>query len=908
MNTKSIKFLIMLFAVLMSWSCAKDIEVFTGNIMGKVTDAETGEVLHGVNVTILPSGISHTTGSDGHYEFLDLEPKQYEVQAQKSGYETNTKTVTVVTGRNAVGDIQLQPIVETGRLELSTTNLNFGSKSQSLSFDITNKGNKSFKWNITGLDNADWLDVHPTSGTLGSGKSNAVTVTLDRSRVTEHKEVTITINADTESQTLKISADPDTKNSKITLSTSTLNFGKEYNSLSFDIENVGNAGDVDWDITSIDVDWIKVTPTMGTTAMGKSSVVKVELDRSKLEAGKHSTTIIVNADGESLRVTINAEVGDKSSKIELSADTLDFGTSESTLSFNIENVGNSESVNWEITAIDVDWVKVTPTSGSTAKGKSSVVKVDLDRSKLEIGKHTTTIIVNADGESSSVTINAEKEDVSTKIELSTDTLDFGTSENSLSFSVKNVGNAGDIEWNISAVDVDWITVTPTSGKTAKGKSSVVKVELDRSKLEAGKHSTTIIVNADGESSSVTINVEKEDDRYLRVWPTELNIGTEDEMMFLIYSYNGPTTYELYGNGNFDWASFSKVEGTIPAYDSSNNDTIEEVTLYVDRTGLAAGEYSFTLIIRSDLDDYEVPVTMTVEQGASGGDNPSSDDPTGDDAQVSEGEIISYHEDLEFRLKSCKVSGTTATIEYVVENVGNSTHDVILWGSTGGYSYIYDDRGNQYDFGYEMATLLLGSDSSHNSVSATIPSGAIVKGSIKIYNVDPEASMFSSITLKASSNGYLVFKNIAIEGRSSSTPDSPKTSGTIISYSDDLEFTLMDCHRNLADVVTIEYTVKNVGYSTQDVILWGSTGGYSYIYDDQGNQYDFGYNLATLQLGSDSSHNGVSATIPSGVVVNGSIKIHDVDPMATEFSNITLRASSNGDLVFKKVVIRDGGLN
>ncbi|MBO5671805.1 MAG: hypothetical protein J6R81_01380, partial [Alistipes sp.] len=429
-----------------------------------------------------------------------------------------------------------------------------------------------------------------------------------------------------------------------------------------------------------------------------------------------------------------------------------------------------------------------------------------------------------------------------------------------------------------------------------------------SKLEAGKHSTTIIVNADGESSSVTINVEKEDDRYLRVWPTELNIGTEDEMMFLIYSYNGPTTYELYGNGNFDWASFSKVEGTIPAYDSSNNDTIEEVTLYVDRTGLAAGEYSFTLIIRSDLDDYEVPVTMTVEQGASGGDNPSGDDPTGDDAQVSEGEIISYHEDLEFRLKSCKVSGTTATIEYVIENVGNSTHDVILWGSTGGYSYIYDDRGNQYDFGYEMATLQLGSDSSHYEVSATIPSGAIVKGSIKIYNVDPEASMFSSITLKASSNGYLVFKNIAIEGRSSSTPDSPKTSGTIISYSDDLEFTLMDCHRNLADVVTIEYTVKNVGYSTQDVILWGSTGGYSYIYDDQGNQYDFGSNLATLQLGSESSHYGVSATIPSGVVVNGSIKIHDVDPMATEFSNITLRASSNGDLVFKKVVIRDGGLN
>ena len=107
MKTNSFKILMMLFASLVLWSCARDIEPFTGNILGKITDAKSGEVLQGVNVTIVPSGTSRTTGGDGYFEFRDLEPKQYEIQAQKNGYITNSKIVNVVAGRDVSGDIQL---------------------------------------------------------------------------------------------------------------------------------------------------------------------------------------------------------------------------------------------------------------------------------------------------------------------------------------------------------------------------------------------------------------------------------------------------------------------------------------------------------------------------------------------------------------------------------------------------------------------------------------------------------------------------------------------------------------------------------------------------------------------------------------------------------------------------------
>ena len=118
----------MFIGIIMLLACAKDIEVFTGNIVGKVTDSTTGKVLQGVSISIKPSGNSQTTGSDGYFEFRDLEPKQYEIQAKKDGYHSNNATVTVVIGQDAKGDIQLTPIEEDGILALSVSSLNFGSQ------------------------------------------------------------------------------------------------------------------------------------------------------------------------------------------------------------------------------------------------------------------------------------------------------------------------------------------------------------------------------------------------------------------------------------------------------------------------------------------------------------------------------------------------------------------------------------------------------------------------------------------------------------------------------------------------------------------------------------------------------------------------------------------------------------
>ena len=637
--------------------------------------------MQGVTVTITPGGTSRTTGSDGYFEFRDLEPKQYEIQARKNGYTTNNKTVTVITGYDVPGDIQLTPIAQNGKLALDVSTLNFGSQNTSMAFSIQNNGNKTFNWNISGLDKVNWLSVSPTTGTLQAGRSNAVTVTLNRDRITEYKEATIIIHADNESLPLKITAEAESKTSKISLSSSTLNFGTEYSSLTFDIKNIGNAGNVDWDITGINEEWIKVNPISGSTGMGKSSAVIVNVDRSKMEEGRHSTTILVNADGESLKVTINAE--------------------------------------------------------------------------------------------------------------------------------------------------------------------------------------------------------KSDSRYLEVTPSALVVGTNETATLSIMSHNGSTVYELYGDGDFSWASFDKTEGVIPEFKATNANTIETLTMYVDRTGLAAGTYSFTLIIRSDLGDYNVPVTMTVEENqAAGGD----------------AEIISCSEDLEFKLTSCKISGTTATIDMTVKNIGNKLVSLRLHGGQSGYAY--DDFGNKYS-GLNLKVSIAGSDYSNWDSSTDIPVGIMTKLSIKIYNVNDLSSLFNYILIPTNKENALILKNIAIDNRSNVSLESSKTTGMVQTCNEYLDFTLLDCKYG-TNYTELNFRVKNISDKTISLRLHGGQSGYAY--DDFGNKYS-GLNLKVSIAGSDYSNWDSSTELPAGIYTNGSIRFYDVDTNATEFGNITIPTNQESDLIFTNVKIR-----
>lgn len=106
MKTK-IVLLLLVFASCFTTACDDELE-YRGSISGIVIDRDTGYPLPDVEVWTSPSTHTFTTGFDGSFEYLKLNARQYEVWAQKPGYYTNHKAVTIIAGDNVFVSLALQ--------------------------------------------------------------------------------------------------------------------------------------------------------------------------------------------------------------------------------------------------------------------------------------------------------------------------------------------------------------------------------------------------------------------------------------------------------------------------------------------------------------------------------------------------------------------------------------------------------------------------------------------------------------------------------------------------------------------------------------------------------------------------------------------------------------------------------
>lgn len=88
-------------------SCSKTEYDVYSTLYGTISDSGTGEPVEAATVTLSPGGRTAVSGVDGRYEFEDLDIMQYTVMAQKEGYRTNRKTVTVISGESVRADIPL---------------------------------------------------------------------------------------------------------------------------------------------------------------------------------------------------------------------------------------------------------------------------------------------------------------------------------------------------------------------------------------------------------------------------------------------------------------------------------------------------------------------------------------------------------------------------------------------------------------------------------------------------------------------------------------------------------------------------------------------------------------------------------------------------------------------------------
>lgn len=202
---------LMIVTITVQWQgCTKPEE--TGTIYGTVTDFDTGEPVKNANVTLIPSGETTLTGSDGTYMFQDLKKGDYSLSLSKAGYKdlVDDYLIQLAAGKSVRRDVQMK----IKSLRITDMNgedikeLDFGSEGDDVSriFNIFNDSGENISWEI--ITTANWIESPETgtSGTLQAGGNKGVVVKIDRSKLQQGDNTTtmhITSNNGNQQLTIK---------------------------------------------------------------------------------------------------------------------------------------------------------------------------------------------------------------------------------------------------------------------------------------------------------------------------------------------------------------------------------------------------------------------------------------------------------------------------------------------------------------------------------------------------------------------------------------------------------------------------------------------------------------------------------------------------------------------------------
>ena len=181
-------------------------------------------------------------------------------------------------------------------------------------------------------------------------------------------------------------------------------------------------------------------------------------------------------------------------------------------------------------------------------------------------------------------------------------LNFGQVESNLNLTIKNSGQT-ELNWQVIS-DKSWLSVFPSSG-TTNAEEDKIAVSVNRNGLEVGSYSGNLAINSNGGNINVPVMIEVTS-ALLNVSKTLLDFGENEATMSFIISNSGGGVLNWSLSSNRSWISANPPSGSI----TTNTPQIE---VTVDRTGLASGSYSGSVLITSNGGSREVVVNMSIPE-------------------------------------------------------------------------------------------------------------------------------------------------------------------------------------------------------------------------------------------------------------------------------------------------------
>jgi len=497
-------FLIVVFIFLNSCGGDPDLEL-TGSIEGRITNNANGSPVQGVDVVLSgQKSESQTTGSGGIYSFDNLVIGEYTVSINHPDFQANTRDFDIRSIETTEGDIQLTPL---DPIELSVTQLDFGTSSSSENFNLVNKRNGELQFSI--VTSSNLLTVSPDNGTLAQQNTALIRVGIDRDNLAigDYTEEIVINSSNTlsgASETLNVLISVlDPSSAELTLSSNSLGYGSDVSTRELEISNTGE-DELNW-TAGVSESWISISSSSGGLDPTESQKINVNVDRTGLAEGNYEGQVNFSGNGGSSSVTITMEVlgSSASAMMGVSATSFDFGLTETSKELTIENTGEVD-LTWDISSTD-SWLSTSSSSGTVTPTGSQSINILIDRTSLAEGQYSGTLNVTGNGGDTTISVTMEVPSQDPVLSLSTDELSFGDTDDTRSITVTNTGRQT-LNWSLTENE-PWLNISSTSGAVSPDNSQDITVTIVRDGLADGTYNTSIDFTGDGGDASVNVIME-----------------------------------------------------------------------------------------------------------------------------------------------------------------------------------------------------------------------------------------------------------------------------------------------------------------------------------------------------------------------------------------------------------------
>lgn len=171
--------------------CKKKKDEAAGAIFGTVIDNLSFACITNASIELMPKGLSTVTGSDGSFQFTQIDPGNYNLYVKAAGYQDyKSSTITVNPGETAKADVKIEKLPASLQIMDNNGNiipeLDFGGDEGIVSktFIIVNRGTITLKFRINKY--VDWIEnITPDNGTIPVNRDCPIILQIDRSKLAD---------------------------------------------------------------------------------------------------------------------------------------------------------------------------------------------------------------------------------------------------------------------------------------------------------------------------------------------------------------------------------------------------------------------------------------------------------------------------------------------------------------------------------------------------------------------------------------------------------------------------------------------------------------------------------------------------------------------------------------------------